>query len=115
MSSLGLLEIQSTFAMKVRSGVLDRTAAATQRARLMLDIASGDVEVLQPDRGSLHRRGAPRRTAWIHTSFADTLDALQLAVALDLSSQRLVISLAQAHARSSPPRIFSCGSSLRSI
>ncbi len=44
-SSLGLLEIQSSFAMKVRSGALERAAAGIQRARLMLDIAAGDIEV----------------------------------------------------------------------
>jgi len=44
-SSLGLLETQSAFAMKVRSGVLTREGAGLQRARLMLDIAAGDIEV----------------------------------------------------------------------
>jgi hypothetical protein len=36
-SSLGFLEIQSAFAMKVRSGVLEQQGAKMQRARLMLD------------------------------------------------------------------------------
>ncbi len=46
-SSLGLVEIQSAFAMKVRTGALDRQAAGIQRARLMLDIAAGDIEVFR--------------------------------------------------------------------
>jgi hypothetical protein len=44
-SSLGFIEIQSAFAMKVRSGVLDRESAGMQRARLLLDVAAGDIEV----------------------------------------------------------------------
>jgi PIN domain len=44
-SSLGFLEIQSAFAMKVRSGALGREAAGMQRARFVLDIAAGDIEV----------------------------------------------------------------------
>src|SRR5258707_13298794 len=43
-SSLGLIEMQSVFAMKVRSGILDRQVAAHCRARLMLDIAAGILE-----------------------------------------------------------------------
>ena len=88
-SSLGFLEIQSAFAMKVRSGILDRKAAGMQLARLMLDIAAGDIEVygLTADHFLIAERLIGRH------GFADrlrTLDALQLAVALDLSDQRLV-------------------------
>ena len=86
---MGLLEIQSAFAMKVRSGVLDRKAAGLQRARLMLDIASGAIEVygVTDDHFAeverlIGRHGFSRRLR--------TLDALQLAVALDLSSQDLL-------------------------
>ncbi|MFN0104897.1 MAG: type II toxin-antitoxin system VapC family toxin [Bryobacteraceae bacterium] len=39
-STLGFLEIQSAFAMKVRSVVLDRNAAGMQRALLMFDVAA---------------------------------------------------------------------------
>ena len=50
-SSLGVLETQSVFAMKVRVGEVDRKAASTQRAMMMLDIASGTIVVhgLRPD------------------------------------------------------------------
>ena len=44
-SSLGYLEVQSAFAMKVRSGVLAPKSAGLQRSRFMLDIAAGDIEV----------------------------------------------------------------------
>jgi hypothetical protein len=76
-SSLGLLEIQSALAMKVRSGVLDRRAAGLQRARLMLDIAAGDIEVFSVTED--HFLTAGRLTG--RHSFSHrlrTLDALQL-------------------------------------
>lgn len=90
-SSLGFLEIQSSFAMKVRSGALDRNAAGIQRARFMLDVAAGDIEVygLTDD-----HFGAAGRLIGQH-SFKRrlrTLDALQLAVALDLANQNLLDS-----------------------
>lgn len=40
-SSIGLLEVQSAFAMKVRSGAIASLLAGQQRAALMLDLASG--------------------------------------------------------------------------
>ena len=44
-STLGLLEAQSAFAAKVRSAEIDRNTAGILRARLMLDIAAGELEV----------------------------------------------------------------------
>jgi predicted nucleic acid-binding protein len=88
-SSLGFLEIQSSFAMKVRSGVLDRRGAGMQRARLLLDIASGDIEIYSLTED--HWISAERligRYGFSHR--LRTLDALQLAVALDLLGQDLV-------------------------
>jgi uncharacterized protein len=94
-SGLGLLEIQSTFAMKVRSGVLDRKAAGTQRARLMVDIAAGDIEVYSvTDEHFVIAERLVGRHSFTHR--LRTLDALQLAVAVDLSGQALLIT-------SSPP------------
>jgi len=43
-STLGILEAQSAFAMKVRSGILDRHAAGILRAGLMLDISAGTLQ-----------------------------------------------------------------------
>ena len=40
-SSLGFVEIQAAFAVKVRSGALKQSGAGMQRARLMLDVAAG--------------------------------------------------------------------------
>ena len=88
-SKLGLLEMQSAFAMKVRSGAIERKAIGLQRARLMLDIGSGAIEVYDvTDDHFAHaerligRHSSSRRLR--------TLDALQLAVALDLSGQNLL-------------------------
>jgi len=88
-SSLGVLEIQSALALKFRMGEISREAAGTQRARLMLDIAAGAIDVcrltdehLVSAEQLIGRHGFTRRLR--------TLDALQLAVALDLASQGLL-------------------------
>ncbi|MGD1095891.1 MAG: type II toxin-antitoxin system VapC family toxin [Bryobacteraceae bacterium] len=88
-SSLGVLETQSVFAMKVRAGELDRKAAGTQRAMMMLDIAAGSIAVhaLRPD----HLTAAERligRYGFLRP--LKTLDALQLAIALELSHNGLL-------------------------
>ena len=88
-SSLGFVEIQSAFAMKVRSGALERKAAGIQRARLMLDVAAGDIEVYKvTDDHFLAAERLIGRYSFVRR--LRTLDALQLAIALDLSSQGLL-------------------------
>ena len=75
--------------MKVRSAVLERKAAGMQRARLLLDVAAGDIEVY----GVIGDHFVTAERLIGRHGFAyrlRTLDALQLAVALDLSSQGLV-------------------------
>lgn len=75
--------------MKVRAGVLDRAAAGEQRARLLLDIACGDIEVYTVTED--HFAAAGRligRHGFEHR--LRTLDAVQLAVALDLWGQDLL-------------------------
>ena len=88
-SSLGFLEIQSAFAMKVSSGILNRDAAGLQRARLMLDIAAGAIEVynITGDHFASAERLIGRHS---FSRRLRTLDALQLAVALDLVGERLL-------------------------
>jgi predicted nucleic acid-binding protein len=88
-SSIGLIEVQSAFAMKVRAGVIDSRLAGQQRAALMLDVASGGIEVYSVNQHHfkhaerlIGKYGATRRLR--------TLDALQLAVALDLLNQNLL-------------------------
>jgi len=88
-SALGFIEIQSAFAMKVRSGILDPKAAGMQRSRFLLDIAAGEIEVYSVTED--HFTTAERLI--MHLGFQHrlrTLDALQLAVALDLAQQGLL-------------------------
>ena len=69
--------------MKVRGGFLDRRDAGMQRARFLVDVAAGDIEVV---RVTTDHFASAERLIGRH-SFAKrlrTLDALQLAVALDL-------------------------------
>ena len=85
-SLLGFLEMQSAFALKVRSGALERSAAGIQRARLMLDIAAGELEVLllTHEHFEVAERLIGRRS---FTQRLRTLDALQLAVAVGLRKE----------------------------
>jgi predicted nucleic acid-binding protein len=87
-SRLGLVEIQSALAMKVRSGVLSRSAAELQNRRLLLDVAEGLFEVYRIT--DEHFSSAERLIARHgYGSRLRTLDAIQLAVALDLAAQQL--------------------------
>ena len=82
-SQLSFVEVQSVFAMKVRGGFIDRKDAGLQRARFLVDVAAGDLEVVRVTTD--HFASAERLIG--HHSFSKrlrTLDALQLAVALDL-------------------------------
>lgn len=88
-SSIGVLEIQSAFAMKVSAGAIDRQLAGKQRAALLLDIASNAVEVYSLT--GAHIKDAERLIGkHSFTRRLRTLDALQLAIALDLRSQNLL-------------------------
>jgi PIN domain len=87
-SRIGLVEIQSALAMKVRSGALKQAAAELQRQRLLLDVADSALEVYKVTEE--HFWMAERLVA--RHSFSSrlrTLDAIQLAVALDLAGQQL--------------------------
>jgi hypothetical protein len=88
-SSLSLIEIQSVFAAKVRSNVITRAMAGSLRARMLLDMAAGDFEVFTLSSDHFDAAG---RMIGRHgfSSRLRTLDALQLAVALDLREQGLV-------------------------
>jgi len=88
-SNLGVLETQSVFAMKVRVGELDRKAASVQRAVMLLDIAAGTIAVhaLRPDHFAVAERLIGR---YGFLRQLKTLDALQLAIALDLAHDGLL-------------------------
>ena len=88
-SQLSFVEVQSVFAMKVRGGFIDRKDAGLQRARFVLDVAAGDIEVI---RVTTDHFASAERLIGRH-SFAKrlrTLDVLQLAVALDLLGRGLL-------------------------
>jgi predicted nucleic acid-binding protein len=87
-SRLSFVEIQSVCAMKVRSGFVTVAEAEMQRERLMADIASGEIEVRSMTAG--HFASAEQLIGHGYTHRLRTLDALQLAVALELLSQRLL-------------------------
>lgn len=88
LSSLGFLELQSALAMKIRTGSLTRAAAGVQRAPFVLDIAAGEIEIY--DVNGNHLRMAEQLIG--RYGFGQrlrTLDALQLAVAIDLFREGL--------------------------
>jgi predicted nucleic acid-binding protein len=88
-SRLTFVELQSVFAMKVRSGFINRTEAGQQRARLVVDVAEGGIE----EYGVTPEHFAAAEALIVTHGFSArlrTLDAIQLAVALDLSKQNLV-------------------------
>jgi hypothetical protein len=88
-SNLGLLEIQAAFAIKVRSGAIQRQAASGQRTLLMSDVASGGIEVYRlVDRHFATAEKLVERYSFAHR--LRTLDALQLAIAGDLWGQTVL-------------------------
>ena len=88
-STLGLVEAQAAFAMKVRTGVIGRNAAGAFRARRLLDIAAAEIEVLLLTREHFSD-AALLIGRYSFTKPLRTLDALQLALAKDLRSQELL-------------------------
>lgn len=88
-SSLGSVEIHSALAVKVRSGQLSREAAEALTLRVLADLSSGRI---QPHTVTLEHFAQAerfvRRFGYDHR--LRSLDALQLAVALDLKARGLV-------------------------
>ncbi len=77
-SKLSFIEIQSVFAMKVRSGVIGRDDAGVQRARLIAEIAAGEIEVCAVT-ANLFDDAAKLIGRHSFSHRLRTLDALQLA------------------------------------
>jgi predicted nucleic acid-binding protein len=81
-SRLGIVEAQHAFAIKLRTGEITEADFEGLRQRLLRDIAQGQfqhVRVTEP-----HYREAERLIVAYRRRRFRTLDALQLAVALDL-------------------------------
>jgi len=83
-SRLTLLEMESVFAIKVRTGQLDLLGQDSARRRLRADISRCRIRI-GPPIGERHFQNA-RQLLITHgaTMSLRTLDAIQLAVALDL-------------------------------
>jgi len=83
-SRLTLIEMESVFAIKVRTGQLDLLGQDLARRRLRADISRGRIRV-GPSIGERHFQNA-RQLLISHgtTMSLRTLDAIQLAIALDL-------------------------------
>ncbi len=77
-SRLALIEIESVFAIKVRTGQLDPSGQVLARRRLRADISRGPIRI-GPPIGELHYQQA-RRLLIRHgaTMSLRTLDAIQL-------------------------------------
>jgi predicted nucleic acid-binding protein len=88
-SDLGVIEIQSALALRVRSGLVNQTAASQQLYRFLQDIFSNSIEVYSL---TYHHYANAAQLIGRH-SYARrlrTLDAIQLAVALDLAERNLL-------------------------
>ncbi len=92
LSQLSLIEIQSVFATKVRTGVIDKAALDQLRGLFFSDLAKGRFEVVL-----LALRHVQSAETLVRTHGVDyalrTLDAIQLSVALALSRRGVVSHL----------------------
>ena len=87
-SNLVFVETQSAFAMKVRTGALDLSSAEKAMSRVFKDIESG--LVIAARLNETHLDAARLLVGkYGYTRRLRTLDAIQLAVALDLHRQGL--------------------------
>ena len=85
-SQLSLIEIESVFATKVRTGVIDRAALAQLRGLFFSDLSKGRFEVVLLARRHFRAAEALVRAHAVERALR-TLDAIQLAVALDLKAR----------------------------
>jgi predicted nucleic acid-binding protein len=81
-SRLTLVEVRSAFAVKVRSGEIDQPAAAALWSQLLSDVAAGVFEVL-PITDTHYELAGQLLGQYGFQLRLRTLDALQLAVALE--------------------------------
>jgi uncharacterized protein len=81
-SRLTVLELQSVFARKVRTGLITVADLELMRTRLLNDITQGPLQVIRMT-DFHYREGERLLRTYAATRNLRTLDALQLAVALD--------------------------------
>ncbi len=88
-SRLSVIEIQSVFAGKVRTGVISESDFGTLRRRLLTDVARRRLDVVRMS--GLHYQEAERLIRKHAMSYSlRTLDAIQLTVVLDLCARGLL-------------------------
>ena len=88
-SRLAVVEIQSVFAGKVRSHAITEDDAPILRARFMRDIGRRTIEIVSMN--DAHYEAAERLIIQLGSAYRlRTLDALQMAVALDLEEQQVL-------------------------
>lgn len=81
-SRLTVVELQSAFALKVRTGQLNERSSASLRFRALDDIGTGTITVVSVK--DIHYAAAARLIVqYANVKGLRTLDALQLAVALE--------------------------------
>ena len=83
-SRLSIIEIESVVAIKVRTGQLDLLGQDLARRRLRADISQGRIRVGPPIEERQYHRARQLLIRYGATMALRTLDAIQLAVALDL-------------------------------
>jgi len=92
-SELSVIEIESVFAAKVRTGVVARATLEHLRGLYSADIASGRLDVVLLERR--HFRNAANLVRRYSVDQAlRTLDAVQLSVALDLHQRGVTSAIA---------------------
>jgi predicted nucleic acid-binding protein len=84
-----LVEVRSAFAVKVRTGEIDQLTAAALWIQLLSDVAAGVFEVL-PITDAHYQLAEQLLGQYAFQSRLRTLDALQLAVALERNEQAAI-------------------------
>jgi predicted nucleic acid-binding protein len=91
-SQLSLIEIQSVFATKVRTGAIDHTSSDQLRGLFFADLATGRFKVVSVSRWYFRSAERLIRLHAVNNALR-TLDALQLAVALELHQRGIVSAM----------------------
>ena len=98
-SRLSLVEMESVFAIKVRTGELDAVGRSIGRRRFHADVAQGRLFVGPPTEEKHFRSARELRMRFAVSHALRTLDALQLAVVLELHGVNVVSALVSADQR----------------
>jgi predicted nucleic acid-binding protein len=98
-SRLSLIEIESVIAIKVRTGELDAAGQDLSRRRFRADISQGRIRIGPPIEERHYQSALRLLVRYGVTMSLRTLDAVQLAVALDLQQAGLISVMVAADRR----------------